>query len=116
MDSDILVGVSLNDEASWKGALPVAVERCRKFGAQLNVLTLVPDFAAVKTVVAQVTPYTEILRVAADLGRNLMVLRSHPPELKDYRLGPNAARVVRHAHCSVLVVRNRGGARRRCLI
>ncbi len=31
---------------------------------------------------------------------------SHRPELKDYLLGPNAARVVRHANCSVLVVRD----------
>ncbi|MCK5168128.1 MAG: universal stress protein, partial [Rhodospirillaceae bacterium] len=27
-------------------------------------------------------------------------------DLKDFLLGPNAARIVRHADCSVLVVRN----------
>jgi nucleotide-binding universal stress UspA family protein len=36
----------------------------------------------------------------------MIVMASHRPELKDYLLGPNAARVVRHAECSVLVVRN----------
>jgi nucleotide-binding universal stress UspA family protein len=36
----------------------------------------------------------------------VIVLASHRPELKDYLLGPNAARVVRHAKCSVLVVRD----------
>ena len=29
----------------------------------------------------------------------------HRPELSDYLLGPNAARVIRHAKCSVMVVR-----------
>jgi nucleotide-binding universal stress UspA family protein len=30
---------------------------------------------------------------------------SHRPELSDYLLGPNAGKVVRHAKCSVMVVR-----------
>jgi nucleotide-binding universal stress UspA family protein len=36
---------------------------------------------------------------------DLIVVGSHRPAMKDYLLGTNAARVVRHAHCSVLVVR-----------
>ena len=36
---------------------------------------------------------------------DLIVMASHRPELKDYLIGPNAARVVRHADCSVQVVR-----------
>ena len=35
----------------------------------------------------------------------LIVMGSHHPELKDYLLGPNAAKVMRHADCSVMVVR-----------
>ncbi len=30
---------------------------------------------------------------------------SHRPELSDYLLGPNAGKVVRHAKCLVMVVR-----------
>jgi nucleotide-binding universal stress UspA family protein len=56
-------------------------------------------------IVANGTVYKEILRVAGEIGCDLMVMASHRPELKDYLLGPNAARVVRHASCSVLVVR-----------
>ena len=37
---------------------------------------------------------------------DLIVMASHNPVLKDYLLGPNSARVVRHADCSVLVVRD----------
>ena len=44
-------------------------------------------------------------RTAGKVGCDLIVMASHRPELKDYLLGPNAARVVRHASCSVLVVR-----------
>ena len=36
---------------------------------------------------------------------DLIVVGSHRPAMRDYLLGTNAARVVRHAHCSVLVAR-----------
>ncbi len=50
--------------------------------------------------------YEEILKAAEETECDLIVMASHRPELKDYLLGPNAARVVRHAKCSVLVVRD----------
>ncbi len=53
--------------------------------------------------------YDEVLRVADKLGCDLIVLGAHRPELKDYLLGPNAARVVRHARQSVIVVRQDEG-------
>ncbi len=52
------------------------------------------------------TIYKEILRLAEADNVDLIVMASHRPELRDYLLGPNAARVVRHATCSVLVVRD----------
>lgn len=56
--------------------------------------------------VAQGPVYEEILAAARDLKADLIVMAAHRPELKDYLLGPNAARVVRHSDISVLVVRN----------
>ncbi len=50
-------------------------------------------------------PYVEIVNAAQRIGADLIVMGSHRPELRDYLLGENAARVVRHAPCSVLVVR-----------
>jgi nucleotide-binding universal stress UspA family protein len=50
--------------------------------------------------------YEAILACAEELGSDLIVLAAHRPELKDYLLGPNAARVVRHARQSVFVVRD----------
>ena len=52
------------------------------------------------------TIYEEIIRKADELKCDLIVMTGHRPEMKDYLLGPNAARVVRHANQSVLVVRN----------
>jgi nucleotide-binding universal stress UspA family protein len=50
--------------------------------------------------------YAEILGVAEEAGADLIVVGSHRPAMKDYLLGTNAARVVRHARCSVLVARD----------
>lgn len=65
----------------------------------------VPAGIAVQHIVGHGTAYEEILRIAGEVKPDLIVLGSHRPEMKDYLLGPNAARVVRHANCSVLVVR-----------
>ena len=65
----------------------------------------VPAGVKVRQIVAYGTIYKEILEVAQKIDADLIVIGSHRPELKDYLLGPNAARVVRHAARSVLVVR-----------
>jgi nucleotide-binding universal stress UspA family protein len=46
-----------------------------------------------------------ILAFAEEVGADLIIVASHRPGLQDYFLGSTAARVVRHADCSVLVVR-----------
>lgn len=55
--------------------------------------------------VRQGYPPTEILEFAKDTSTDMIVIASHDPGLADYLLGSVAARVVRHAHCSVLVAR-----------
>ena len=49
--------------------------------------------------------YAEILAVAEDAEADLIVVGSHRPAMKDYLLGTNASRVMRHARCSVLIAR-----------
>jgi nucleotide-binding universal stress UspA family protein len=49
--------------------------------------------------------YHELLREATDWGADLIVVGSHRPVMSDYLLGSNAKTIVRHAECSVLVVR-----------
>lgn len=49
--------------------------------------------------------YDQILKVATDLGVSAIVVGAHSPDLTDYLLGSNAARVARHATQSVFVIR-----------
>ena len=49
--------------------------------------------------------YHELLEEASDWGADLIVVGSHRPVMSDYLLGSNAKTIVRHAQCSVLVVR-----------
>lgn len=50
--------------------------------------------------------YVGILDAAVSAEADLIILASHRPTMKDYLLGANAAKVVRHAVCSVMVVRD----------
>jgi nucleotide-binding universal stress UspA family protein len=59
----------------------------------------------VRHLVSTGNAYDEILRAAKADGAALIVIGAHKPDFSDYLLGPNAARVVRHAKCSVMVVR-----------
>ena len=49
--------------------------------------------------------YVEILAEAEDWGADLIVVGSHRPSMSTYLIGSNAKTIVRHAKCSVLVIR-----------
>lgn len=66
----------------------------------------VPSGVPSKALVRGGTIYDEIIGAAEEIGADLIVMAAHRPALRDYLIGPNAARVVRHAKCSVLVVRD----------
>ncbi len=140
---NIVALVDLDEESSWRNTLPTAIEYARHTGAQLHVLSIVPDTMNKMTIVAQLIPddyerkitddagqrlatlikklavddvqldqvvrlgsvYREALRFAHDIKADLIVMGSHKPEMKDYLLGSNAEQIVRHATCSVWVVR-----------
>ncbi len=84
-----------------KQALAAASKALHEFTSKV-----VPPGIQVQHIVGHGTIYQEILRYADQTGCDLIVMSSHRPELQDYLLGPNAARVVRHAKQSVLVVRD----------
>ncbi len=65
----------------------------------------VPSDVPVQHVLGHGNAYAEILRVANENVIDLVIMGSHRPTMQDYLVGPNTARVVRHANCSVLVVR-----------
>jgi len=49
--------------------------------------------------------YRESLRFAREVDADLVVVGAHKADLGDYLLGSNASQIVRHAGCSVWVVR-----------
>ena len=51
------------------------------------------------------TVYDEVIAEAQHVQADLIITGSHKPNVTDYLIGSNASRVVRHAACSVLVVR-----------
>lgn len=65
----------------------------------------IPADISVRRIIAHGTIYEEINKAAEQVNADLVIMASHRPELGDYLLGPNAARVVRHSKRSVLVVR-----------
>lgn len=51
------------------------------------------------------TIYDHVIAAATEFNADLIVIGSHRPAMSTYLIGSNAARIVRHAKCSVLVVR-----------
>lgn len=83
-------------------------ETLKRADAELHAFAqeMFPPEVRRRTIVGHGGIYREILRYSAEIGVDLIVMSAHRPDLEDYLLGPNAARVVRHARCSVLVVRD----------
>ncbi len=139
---NIMLPVDLNVAPAWEqNAINTAVEYAQSFGAELQLLTVIPSYdssflkpffphgyeeqATAKAMEAlndfikanvpegiTVHPrvvhgvvYTQILKLAQELGVDLIIMASQRPELPDYLLGSNASKVMRHAACSVMVVR-----------
>lgn len=72
--------------------------------AKQELMALAREFDAEPLVHSGHAP-TEILETAEELGADLIIIGSHRPGFEDYLIGSTAARVVRHAKCSVLVHR-----------
>lgn len=143
MSRPVLCAVDISNGDQDKNVLKQAARLAALDDAQLDVITVVPDFgmsvvstyfnethqqeavnhardllnsfcietlgeetnAKVRHLVVVGKAYEEILHVAETDGAGLIVIGAHKLNLRDYLLGPNAARVVRHSDCSVLVVR-----------
>jgi nucleotide-binding universal stress UspA family protein len=139
----VLCAIDVNRPETEADVLQRAWKLASAEGAQLDVISVVPDYGmsvvggffdqdhtnkvvedvktmlndlAVKALGEEVNrklrhlvavgkAYQEILHVAEKDGADLIVLGAHAPDLKDYLLGPTAARVVRHTSSSVYVVR-----------
>lgn len=132
MFSKILLPIDHTDEATWAKALPLALEQAKLHGAELSVVSVIPEILrlpnlpanygenaiahveglikeivgdAVPVTVRQGSVYREILKEAHAIQADLIIMASAKGDFPDYPFGPNAARVVRYANCSVLIHR-----------
>ena len=144
MTQNIIVLIDLEDENSWRKAMPTAIDYAKHIGARLYALNIVPNGIYRMSAVAQIIPegyerrlteeakgrlaalvqehavegidvepvvhfgsvYREALNFARDIGAELIVMGAHKPGMADYLLGSNASQIVRHAKCSVWVIRD----------
>ncbi len=143
MSNAILCAVDISNPGEDVKVIKAAAELANLHGAQLDVVTVVPDFGMsvvgtffnqdhheaamaeakqqlndevikvigetentkVRHIISTGKAYDEVLKVAKEADTALIVVGAHKPDFKDYLLGPNAARIVRHSKCSVYVVR-----------
>ena len=102
----VLVNVVEDVPARVTAVLPVDAHQMiiEHAESELNAMAKLAG-AEVDAVIRDGHPPSEIIDVAKDKGADLIIVASHRPDWHDYLLGSTAARVVRHAQCSVLVVR-----------
>ncbi len=136
MATKILLPIDHTDEQSWKTALPVALEQARFYGAELHVVSVIPEIillpnlpanygagakdhvrSAVQVIldhnggsgleihIEEGSVYREVLKLAHKEGFDMIVMASSKGDFPNYEIGPNLARVVRNAHCTVMVIR-----------
>ena len=106
--------------------IPVAPDHPERLAEQLSVAKALADSGAKMTVVSVIEAVplyiaaevpavvfevvhghapTLILDKIKEDGTDLVIVRSHKPDLSDWFLGSTAGRVVRHAPCAVHVIR-----------
>lgn len=143
MMKSVLCAIDVSNPGEDKKVLQQAARIAGLDDAQLDVITVVPDFgmsmvstffedghhdkmieeakvhlneqvtdalgaeanAKVRHIVVFGKTYQEVLKAAEEAKSSLIVVGAHKPDLAEYLLGPNAARIVRHAKTSVYVVR-----------
>ncbi len=135
MFKKILLPIDYADPASWEKALSVAMEEARHHAANLTVISVIPEIirlpnlpedygkgakahvggtvqkildeagAKAELLVAEGSVYREVLKAAHAKDIDLIILASAKGDFPHYPFGPNAARIVRYANCSVFVVR-----------
>ena len=142
MFNNILLTIDLTEDASWKKALPQAVEMARASNGTLHIVTVVPDYGMplvsgffpedhrekslaeakklLKVIVDENVPddiksdahvrygplHEKVMDTIDRVKPDLVVMASHRPnKMREFFVGTQADRVVRHSPVSVLVVR-----------
>lgn len=73
--------------------------------AEQRLMERVQGMAGTKAVMINGHTGRSIANYAKDQNADCIIMGSHKPGLSDFFLGSTAARIVQHAHCSVIVLR-----------
>lgn len=87
-----------------------AIENGSK-GEIVNFISKFPEAAglSIQSDIKSGVPYEQIIKDAMEKGVDLIVMASHGKTgIKEHLLGGTADRVIRHAICDVLIVRDKG--------
>ena len=100
----VVPDIRMEVEAEWSGlALRRLIDTA---DARLRLIARnVGDGQDITTHVATGRVFRGTLEIADTIKADLIVLAAHRPQLKDFLIGENAERVVRHTSLSVMVVR-----------
>ncbi|MFQ5438152.1 MAG: universal stress protein [Paracoccaceae bacterium] len=86
-------------------SLPAGLVEENRKSAHEQIMNDISGLRGAQAVVLTGSPGTAISEYADEHDCDLIVVASHRPGLRNYFLGSTAARVVRHAPCSVHVLR-----------
>ena len=106
-DGGAIVALHVIDEVPGFASyyVPADHEDEVRASAKEKLAERVGDKKDAKTEVLVGHPGRTIAEYAENVGADCIIIGSHKPELQDFLLGSTAARVVRHAPCSVHVLR-----------
>lgn len=85
----------VSEDAKGKGRETIKEMMADRFGDELHI----------ETVILTGHPGREIPAYAKTAGADCIIVGSHKPGLEDFFLGSTSSRIVRHASCSVHVLR-----------
>lgn len=66
----------------------------------------IPENVEIETIIGRGAVYDEVINYSEKINADLIMLSAVRPQFKDYMLGPNASKIVRHSSISVMVVRD----------
>ena len=66
----------------------------------------IPEVVEVEFSVGRGAIYDEVINYSEKVNADLIMLSAVRPQFKDYMLGPNASKIVRHSSISVMVIRD----------
>lgn len=66
----------------------------------------VPTGVGVDHYIGRGAIYDEVIKYSESVSADLIIISAVRPQLRDYMLGPNASKIVRHSSISVMVVRD----------